>query len=213
MIGKFEQELPKWVATACKDWAYPHPANDYYDKAFGRLPVGLRSWLSLGIDQGLIIIEGRQFSLKDLPPEKGPYNWFSRYSSKKEPAPNWEYFIQVAEYVRLFQIAKAHGLTLTFEDDLMDLALYQDGRLLVCYEVKEKASQIKRLVSGIKTYQKQIDYDAPDRGNDPLRKAKYLAKKRPAYFSGVAIGARLEYQVEYPEGQAFQLVEDFITFS
>lgn len=213
MSGRFEQEFPKWVTIACKAWDYPDPLGDYYDKAFERLPAGLRSWISLGIDQGVIIIEGRQFTLKNLPTEKGPYNWFSRNTAKKEPSPNWEYFIQVAEYVRLFQIAKDRGLTLTFEDDLMDLALYQNGRLLVCYEVKEKANQMKRLITGIKAYQEQIDYDAPDRGNDPLRKAKYLAKKKPDYFSGVAIGARFEYRMEYPEGKAFQLVEDFIPFA
>ena len=50
------------------------------------------------------------------------------------PHPNWEYHIQVAEYVRLQRVAAGFDLRLAFEDVAMDLALYHGNALLVCVE-------------------------------------------------------------------------------
>jgi hypothetical protein len=210
MIQEFDKHFKDWVSSACKDWSYPEPSDEYFARVYKRLPEGLRVLLGLGVKEGLIISQGRTFTLKGLSPKKGPYNWFSRYPSAKDPAPNWEYFIQVSEFVRLYHIAQAKGLILTFEDDLMDLALYLNGKLVVCCEVKERASQLQKLINGIKVYQETINFAEADRGNDPLRKAKYIFKRRPNYFCGVAIGVRLEYRVDYPEDHAFQLVKDII---
>jgi len=210
MIQEFDRYFKNWVKSACKDWGYSEPSDEYYAKVYRRLPEGLRASLNLGVKEGLIISQGRTFTSKGVSPKKDPYNWFSQYSSLKEPVPNWEYFIQVAEFVRLYPIATAKGLILTFEDDLMDLALYRNDRLVVCCEVKEQASQIRGLIKGIKVYQQAVNFAVADRGNDPLRKAKYIAKRRPQYFCGVAIGVRFEYRVTYPENQAFQLSKDVI---
>jgi hypothetical protein len=92
----------------------------------------------------------------------------------------------------------------------MDLALYREDRLVVCCEVKERASQLQELVKGLRAYEKGINFSQPDRGNDPLRKAKYLVRRRPDYFSLVAIGARMEYHVRHQEGRTFELVRDVI---
>lgn len=58
--------------------------------------------------------------------------------------------------------------------------------------------------------QPSVDLAAPDRGNDALRKAKYLVRRRPEYFCGVALGVRFEYRVSYPERMAFRLSHDTI---
>lgn len=163
-----------------------------------------------GVKEGLIIPQGLKFTLKDLPQGKGPYAWFSRRSMPKEPSPNWEYFVQAAEFVRLSHIALSQGLTVTFEDQLMDLGLYRDGRLVVCCEVKERASQIQALASKLRAYREGVTLSQPDRGNDPLRKAKYLVRRRPQYLSLVAIGARLEYRVTYLDNRSFELSRDVI---
>jgi hypothetical protein len=52
----------------------------------------------------------------------------------------------VAEYVRLSRAAPASGLTVTFEDGLMDIALYREGALQVCVEVKERNQLHGRLL-------------------------------------------------------------------
>lgn len=62
----------------------------------------------------------------------------------------------------------------------------------------------------LRAYEAGIPPSAPDRGNDPLRKAKYLVRRRPAYFCGVAIGVRLEYAVRYGGDRTFHLVRDVL---
>jgi hypothetical protein len=211
MLQEFDNYFRDWARAACEQWGYPMPSDRYYAKVYERLPEGLRALLGFGIDSGLIISKegGIAFTLKGLPPGKGHYHWFSQNRNPK-PAPNWEYFAHMAEFVRLHTIATARGLLVTFEDDTMDIALYQDDRLIVYCEVKERASQIQELIKGIKIYQSAVDITAPDRGNDPLRKAKCIVKRKPEYFMGVAIGARFEFQVIYPGDSSFQLVKDVI---
>jgi hypothetical protein len=209
MLKEFDAYFRDWVKATCQEWSYPLPSDKYYEKVYERLPNGLKSLLASGISKGLIIPKGRTFTLKGLPPTKGPYSWFSRNRNPK-PAPNWEYFVHVAEFVRLHTIATARGLLAIFEDDTMDIALYQDNKLFVYCEVKERIGQIQELIRGIKGYQSAVHLAAPDRGNDPLRKAKCIVKRKPEYFVGVAIGARFEYKVIYPEERSFQLVRDIV---
>jgi len=90
--------------------------------------------------------------------------------------------------------------------------IYRDGQLVVCCEIKEKSGQAKRLVGRMKSFATGVNVHQADRGNDALRKAKYLVTKRPKYFSVVAIGARLEFSVAYPGDRAFELREDLVPF-
>jgi hypothetical protein len=171
---------------------------------------GLRATIAFGLAEGLILSNGWKFTLTDLPTGKGPYRWVSQRKWTDGPHPNWEYFLQVAEFVRLHRVAVAQGFTLTFEDDLMDLALYRGPDLLVCVEAKERAQQLAGLIKGIRGCEQTVDMSAPDRGNDPLRKAKYITCHRPRYFCAVALGSRLEFRVDYPSEQAFRLSPDMI---
>ena len=204
----FAIHLVAWTRAACAEWGWSEPGPPYYEGIAKRLPAGLRSILTEGIEQGLIIARGGTFTLKGLGSGKGPYSWFSRHNAARGPNPNWEYFVQAAEFVRLSRIAERRRLTVTFEDHLMDLALYDGGRLLVCVEVKERASQLEALVRQLRAYEPEVPSAAPDRGNDALRKAKYILRRRPAYFCGVALGLRLDYAVRYDEGRAFHLMRD-----
>lgn len=210
MVSLFSHHFMEWVIIACSEWGYSEPKEEFYEKANKRLPEGVRTLLGVGIEEGIIIAQGHKFLLKGLSPNKGPYSWFSRYSSAQEPSLNWEYYIQVALYTQLYFTAESKGLTLTFEDDLMDLALYDKNKLVVCIEVKEKADQIQELIAGIKKYQNEVDFISPDRSNDPLRKAKYIVNKRPEYFCGIAIGARYDYKVIFPDDYAFKFEKDLI---
>jgi hypothetical protein len=52
-----------------------------------------------------------------------------------------------------------------------------------------------------------IDLYQPDRGDDPLRKAKYLNRYRPPYFS-VRAGSQLKhFDVRYRDPVGFSLAE------
>ena len=212
MNEMFENSLRKWTQIACDEWGYASVSDEYYEKVLNRLPHGLRSLLGYGINSGLIIQNGKEFTLLGLDKNKGPYNWLSRDLSAKIPAVNWEYFVQVAEYVRLYELAERNNLRLTFEDDLMDIALYANGKLIVCCEVKEQTSQLMKLFQGIRALQNEVDFSVDDRHKDPLRKAKYIVTKRPDFFYLISIGTKLEFRVEYPNDKAFMLKDDFIPY-
>ena len=204
----FDEQMTTWVASACGEWGFDTPVEPVVELVKQRLPAGIRIMIGLGIERGIVIPEGHTFRLKGLSDGKGPYKWLSRYNLERRPNPNWEYYVQVAEYVRLS--LSTRDTRLTFEDDLMDIGVYRNGKLVVCCEVKETSVQASRLLSGIKRYQSGVDWATPDRGNDALRKAKYLIKRRPKYFYVVAIGIRHEFSLAFPAQDSFTLQPDFI---
>lgn len=207
----FDEQLTTWITSACGEWGFDTPADPVVGLVKQRLPSGIRSMIGLGIERGIVLPEGHTFRLKGLPDGKGPYRWLSRYNPERRPNPNWEYYVQVAEYVRLCLLTENRDFHLSFEDDLMDIGVYQDGQLIACCEVKETSPQAARLLSGIKRWQSGVDWTIPDRGNDSLRKAKYLLKRKPRYFYVVAIGTRHEFSVVPTDG-GFELHADLIPF-
>ena len=208
----FEDSFQRWTQIACDEWGYDMVPDVYYEKVFNRLPHGLRCLLGYGIKSGLIKQNGKEFTLQGLDEKKGPYNWLSRDSCKKEPAVNWEYCVHVAEYVRLYELADRNKLHLTFEDDSMDIALYNNGTLIVCCEVKEKTSELMKILQGIRIVEQEIDFNVNDRQNDFQKEGKYIVKNRPKYFYLISIGTKLEFRVEYPKDKAFLLKDDFIPY-
>lgn len=204
----FETFLVTTANAVCEEWGYAAPSPDWLERALQRLPKGLGEIIVDGVSRQRIILEGGRFTLAALPPGKGPYAFFSR-SQKGEPAPNWEYFVQVAAFLKYEEALAPHGFTVNFEDDLMDISVSQGGSLIWCIEVKERARDLDPLLTGISSYGQAFDADAPDRGNDPLRKAKYLVRRRPPYFSLVALGKRLDFGVQY-DGESFVLAPDVV---
>ena len=204
------------VERTCNEWGFKPPDYQFFVDTYARLPEGLRRAISYGwqneiiLDAGLSKTGSAAFRPSLVSDVKGPYSWFERDSAKKQPRPAWEYYIQVAEYVRLFEALKGKGYELRFEDDLMDIGIYEKGILQVCCEVKEKSTKAQTLIRGIRKFERAVVLPETDRGNDPLRKAKYISKLKPLYFYVVSIGRRYEYRVEYPEEMRFRLVEDFI---
>ena len=66
---------------------------------------------------------------------------------------------------------------------------------------------MEKLLAELESHGSGVDLDAPDRGNDPLRKAKYLVKHRPKFFSGVAIGMQRDFEISYRGAHDFGLLE------
>jgi hypothetical protein len=208
----FESNFRAWVVAACKEWGYPPPSRDWFERAERRLPAGLRRTLELGLADGVVqVVAGYRFRLDGLAAHKGPYAFFSRFSQRRQPGPNWEYFVQVAEYVRIRRAVRDPGYRVSFEDELMDISV-RDGhdRLVWCMEVKERADQLDPLLVGILRYASGVDPGIPDRHNDPLRKAKYLLRARPDYFSLMAVGKRIDFQVVRLGSDRFELTPDVI---
>jgi hypothetical protein len=216
-FGLFFKEL---LERMCTQWGYNRPADQYYVDVYKRLPQGLRDTIYHGYSRGIILDAGfsktgsAAFRPALVPESKGPYSWFEKDTVKKQPRPTWEYYMQVSEYVRLYE-ALTGKYELKFEDDLMDIGIYKNNRLRICCEIKETSGKSKTLIEGIREFQNVEELPEKDRGNDPLRKAKYIKKLKPEYFYVVSIGRRYEFRIEYPgrtEFRQFALVEDLIPF-
>ncbi len=118
--------------------------------------------------------------------------------------------MQTATLLKLSQALLPLGYRVNFEDGLMDVSVYDADALVWCVEVKEKARDLETLHRRLLEYADAVDEAAPDRGDDPLRKAKYLIRKRATYFSLVAVGARLHFGVTYPGDSSFVLTPDMV---
>jgi len=184
----FDQFFKKIVIRTYKAWGYNFPRDEYFENVYERLPLGLRVIIGSGLSSGLIInvdsskTKSAAFRPIGLPEDKGPYSWFERNNQRKQPQPCWEYFVQLAEYIRLYEAYKSKNFELRFEDSLMDIGIYNNEKLWICCEIKEKSSQAQNLIRGVKKYQTANELPYLDRGNDPLRKAKYIANLKPRYF-------------------------------
>jgi hypothetical protein len=130
-------------------------------------------------------------------------------------APCWELFVQLADYGWLRTVAENHGQEVRLEDRLMDLTV-RAGNLLVLYvEHKTTRQTAEKLLDGMLQYgDKGFSLADPDRGNDALRKAKYLVRvdSRPIYFGLSAVDFRQLFKVEYLDGNRFRLIEDARSF-
>jgi hypothetical protein len=74
----------------------------------------------------------------------------------------------------------------------------------------------EKLLSQMRQHgEKGFTLDDPDRGNDALRKAKYLVRgsAHPIYVGLSAVNYRRLFKVEYLEGNRFRLIEDTRPFS
>ncbi len=62
-----------------------------------------------------------------------------------------------------------------------------------------KSGDLTKLVGEVRDWgTKGVDFEIDDGHKDGLRKAKYLIQNRPPYFSGSAIGIRVDYAVSVP---------------
>lgn len=198
-----------WGAAAADAFGYPAPDAEWTDAVLRRLPGGLLVAIDSGVSEGLVDVQGYQFTLPVLGPGKGPYSWFSR-SSRSQPAPNWEYFVQVALWLDLVRTLPV-GTQVGFEDELMDVSVRSpDGSVLWCVEVKERADQLPPLIAALRRHGARVEMDAPDRSDDPLRKAKYLLRQQPPWFSAAALGARYDFAVITEGAASFRLEPDVV---
>lgn len=131
-------------------------------------------------------------------------------------APYWELFVQLSDYGWIRSIAERYRQVVRLEDRLMDITVSSGDQLILYIENKEKAQLAEKLVKGMREYgEKGFNLDDPDRGDDPLRKSKYIVKDdaRPLFLGISAIGYKQLFEVKYLDGNRFQLIEDDRAFS
>lgn len=210
-LGVFDEHFRQWAYAACADWEYPPPGVEWFEAAHARLPVGLRTEVGRAIRAGAIeTVEGHRFMVTRG--GKGPYSWFSRSPERQRPAPNWEYFVQVAEYARILALtADNDDLVVGFEDQLMDISVRRGDDLLWYIEAKETFPRLYELSRDLdRIGAAGIDHDVDDRGNDALRKAKLIVALRPDYLSMVGVGGRLDFSLAIHDLHHFDLIADLV---
>lgn len=112
---------------------------------------------------------------------------------------------KVAEFLRL-RTRLEQPFRVGFEDGLMDVSVREEDDLLWYVEVKAKPSMLAPLLRDLEVYSSGVDIQAPDRGNDPLRKSKYLVRHRPPLISLVGGEERWHFAVQYPATASFALI-------
>ena len=199
----FESRLVRAARLACHEWDLP--TADLESWVLGPLTPDLLAGLDRGFHEGSLIIVGTTFRLRDLPPKKGPYTLFTRHADRRTLTPNVEYFVEVAEFLRLIRSLGPLGFSIGFEDKLMDITVRLDGALAWFIEAKETSAKVQALLDEMALYGAAVPLTLADRGIDGLRKAKYLIEHRPAYFSTVAVGRRDDFRVDYVSATSFRL--------
>lgn len=139
------------------------------------------------------------------------------FNGKNSLHPCWELYVQLAEAVRWRQTAAALGLDLRIEDRLMDITLSQyvatpesEGvrrvaRDLVVYvEIKVNRHEAKTLCDRVTQYGRVgVNLNDSARGNDALKKARYLIRHRPKIFCVRAIEFSADFEVIYDQATRF----------
>lgn len=203
-IERFRRELRRWVGAHNKAKGYATDPDKLLDALTARFAeerlarIGsayLNGWLQTETDPG----RGYFVREADRPGLRGG-QFTITHQGQHKVAPCWELFVQLADYGWLRTIAERHGCTVRLEDRLMDLTVRAGSRLVLYVEHKTTRRTAERLLDGMRRYgQDGFHLDDPDRGNDALRKAKYLIRgnSHPPYFGLSAVNYRQLFKVEY----------------
>lgn len=210
-LAVFDEHFRQAAYAACTRWDYPPPSLDWFGAAHARLPVGLRIEVGRAVRAGAIdTVDGFHFVVTAA--DSGPFSWFLDDRERRHPVPNWEYFVQVAEYARVLSLTADHDdLRVGFEDSHMDISVRRGTDLLWWIDAEETfvdmfdlSRNLDRIGVG------GIDHDADERHDAALRKAKLVVELRPAYLSLVGVGGRLDFSIAVHDIHHFDLIPDLV---
>jgi hypothetical protein len=218
-IERFRREFRRWVQSHNAEKGYTTDPGALLSALEARIDethltrIGsayLNGWLQTEADPG------REYFVReaDRPGRRGG-QFTITHQGARQVAPCWELFVQLADYAWLRTVAERHRQKVRLEDRLMDLTVRAGSRLVLYVEHKTTRQIAEKLLVGMRLYgAKGFELDDPDRGDDALRKAKYLVRsEHPVYFGLSAVGYRQLFKVEYLEDNRFQLIEDPRSFS
>ena len=219
-IARFRTEFRRWVQSHNAAKGYGTDAEKLLRTLEARVGktaltrIGsayLNGWLQTEPDVG----RGYFVREADRPGPRGG-QFAVTHQGQGKVAPCWELFVQLADYAWLRTVAERHGQEVRLEDRLMDLTVRAGSRLVLYVEHKTTRALAEKLLFQMRQHgDKGFNLDDPDRGNDALRKAKYLARdgSHPIYVGLSALNYRRLFKVEYLEGNRFRLIEDPRSFS
>jgi hypothetical protein len=219
-IERFRQEFRRWVRAHNGAKGYAADPEALLATLQGRIGeprlarIGsayLNGWLQTEAEPG----RGYFVREADRPGLRGG-QFTITHQGEGHVAPCWELFVQLADYAWLRTVAERHGQAVRLEDHRMDLTVRGGGRLVLYVEHKTTREIAEKLAARMRQYgETGFDLEDSDRGNDALRKAKYLVRDggHPIYFGLSAVDCRRLFKVEYLDGNRFRLIEDPRSFS
>jgi hypothetical protein len=216
-LDRFRTEFRRWVRAHNATHAYDSSADELLGRLEKRIPSDALAHIGSAYMNGWLVTEsdpGRGYFVReaDRPGRRGGQTSLV-HRGNGAVDPWWELFVQLGDYAWLRTIAGRYGQYLKLEDQLMDLTVRSGTRLLLYVEHKETEKLAKSLLREMVEYGKSgFGLADPDKGNDPLRKAKYLVKENshPLYFGLSAVGYKQLFRVEYLDGteNRFNLTPD-----
>jgi hypothetical protein len=215
-LDRFRTEFRRWVAAHNKAKGFTTNADELVGRLEERLGVECLLHIGAAFLNGWLETERGYFVREaDLGPDR--HGQFTiTHQGGGNVAPCWELFVQLADYGWLRTVGERHHQRVRLEDRLMDLTV-QAGSMLVLYVEQKTTSDVsERLLSRMRHYGTTgFRLDDPDKGNDPLRKAKYLLRTdaHPLYLGLSAINYQRLFRVEYQEANRFRLVNDDRAFA
>lgn len=145
-----------------------------------RVPITKQEdfWFQKAVEHKIVEFKkGGEFAVNVK--SRGPYHLFERSGRI-----NREWIIQIASLSRLVLYSKYPRDNLQFEYNHkngknyypLDIVVFtSDHKVFLYVETKIQENQIKHILIELEKYKKECPRaDIPDRGNDPLRKAKYI---------------------------------------
>lgn len=203
-LKRFRKEFRGWVRALNQAKGFNALPDEVLERLEYRIPKTMLHQIGGAFINGWLQKEpepDRGYFVKESD-RKGPRGgqWMLEHAGEGRINPCWELYVQLADYSRIRTVAERHGLTTRLEDRLMDITVYAGKKLILYVENKAKKQQAHHLLVRMRKYgESGFDIDAPDKGNDPLRKAKYLVREGayPKYFALSAVDFEQMFLVEY----------------
>ena len=207
-LERFRSEFRSWVRALNRVKGFDASPDNVLERLESRLPEEMLRQIGGAFISGWLQNEpepNRKYFVMESDRDgiRGG-QWMLGHVGEGRVDPNLELHIQLADYSRIRTVAERHGLTTRLEDGLMDITVYAGKKLILYVENKTKKEDAIRLLKRMRDYGKTgFNLKDPDKGNDYLRKAKYLVRNEayPQYFALSAIGYEQMFRVEYLGGE------------
>jgi len=203
-LKRFKKEFNAWVRAYNRTYDYRTNPDELLSKLEKRIPDTTLRQIGGAFENGWLINESEQhrgYFVKesDRPGKRGGLPTITHVGNGIVN-PWWELYVQLADYSRIRTVAEQHGKTVRLEDQLMDIVVYAGSSMILYVENKTDKIQAIKLLEGMREYGASgFQLDDPDKGNDSLRKAKYIVREtaRPKFFALSAVDFEQIFQVDY----------------
>lgn len=135
-LERFKLEFHGWVQALNKVKGYEASPEAILGHLESRLPQEVLRQIGAAFINGWLENEleaDRKYFVRESDRRgKRGGQWVLGHVGEGKIEPNWELHIQLADYSRIRTVAERHGLTARLEDNLMDIAVYADSKLVCC---------------------------------------------------------------------------------